>query len=84
MVAVKTQKRALSQLNMSLVLPGDSIPVPSTSTLKLGPGLLQPPRSNSRQVIATKAGLLNHTANGTAFWVESNSRRVWLYILKNR
>ncbi|KIJ54577.1 hypothetical protein M422DRAFT_220890 [Sphaerobolus stellatus SS14] len=60
---------------MSLVLPGDSIPAPSTPSLKLGPGLSQPPGKTSQQIIATRAGLLNQTINGTAFWVEGNSRR---------
>jgi exosome complex component RRP40 len=60
-----------------LVLPGDVVPNISKSSLKLGPGLLQLPSTSSyRDIISTRAGLLNQTANGTSFWVESNSRRV--------
>lgn len=62
-----------------LVLPGDVLPNISKLSLKLGPGLLQlPSTSSSRDIISTRAGLLNQTANGTSFWVESNSRRVRL------
>lgn len=56
----------------TVVLPGDSIPVPSSSSLRLGPGLLQlpPPPSASTndkgkakadgvpKVVATRVGLL--------------------------
>ncbi|KAF8503228.1 exosome complex exonuclease RRP40 [Hysterangium stoloniferum] len=62
---------------MALVLPGDSIPVASSSTLKLGPGLLQVSSGSSRQIITTRVGLLQQTANGANFWVESNS---WRYV----
>ena len=60
----------------SLVLPGDVVPNTSSSTLKLGPGLLQLASNSHKYIISTRAGLLNQTANGSSFWVESNSRRV--------
>ncbi|GJJ15553.1 hypothetical protein Clacol_009831 [Clathrus columnatus] len=65
---------------MTFVLPGDTIPASSYSTLKLGPGLLQTPAGPiSRNVIATRAGVLNKASNtsGTIenFWIESNSQR---------
>ena len=50
--------------------------------LKLGPGLLQSSNASSSNhrtsssVISTRAGTLNHSANGSRWWVESNSRRV--------
>ncbi|KAF8517344.1 exosome complex exonuclease RRP40 [Gautieria morchelliformis] len=62
-------------LMSGLVLPGDVIPNTSKSSLKLGPGLLQLSSTSSKHVISTRAGLLNQTANGSSFWVESNSRR---------
>ncbi|KAF8895344.1 hypothetical protein BD779DRAFT_1498988 [Infundibulicybe gibba] len=55
---------------MSFVLPGEDIPAQHVN-LKLGPGLLQ---SNSN-VASTRAGILNHSANGSKWWVEYNSRR---------
>lgn len=62
---------------MSVVLPGDVVPHVSRDSLKLGPGLLQLTTfSGPRDIISTRAGLLNQTANGMSFWVESNSRRV--------
>ncbi|KAJ7095788.1 exosome complex exonuclease RRP40 [Mycena belliarum] len=65
---------------MSAVLPGQQVPAQHVN-LKLGPGLLQttgsanggPPPSAS--IITTRAGTLNHSANGSKWWVENNSRR---------
>lgn len=70
---------------MTFVLPGDAIPVSSSSTLKLGPGVLQTnSNASSRKVIATRVGQLNQTSNATRtaenFWVESNSQRVIIYV----
>lgn len=60
----------------NFVLPGDVVPNTSKSSLKLGPGLLQLPSNSHKNIVSTRAGLLNQTANGASFWVESNSRRV--------
>ncbi|KAJ7134722.1 exosome complex exonuclease RRP40 [Mycena epipterygia] len=65
---------------MSLVLPGQHVPAQHVN-LKLGPGLLQTTgnsnggASTSPSIIATRAGSLNHSANGSKWWVENNSRR---------
>ena len=65
---------------MSTVLPGDQIPARHVN-LKLGPGLLQLSTAASNKttestVIATRAGTLNHSPNGSKWWIETNSRRV--------
>ena len=65
---------------MSTVLPGDQIPARHVN-LKLGPGLLQlstiaSNKTTESTVIATRAGTLNHSANGSKWWIETNSRRV--------
>ncbi|PPQ92828.1 hypothetical protein CVT25_004316 [Psilocybe cyanescens] len=63
---------------MSTVFPGDHIHAQHVN-LKLGPGLLQTSSVNSQNasssVIATRAGALNHSANNSKWWIESNSRR---------
>lgn len=63
---------------MSVVLPGEEVPAQHVN-LKLGPGLLQipSPGSSGREstVISTRAGILNHSANRSKWWVESNSKR---------
>ncbi|KAJ7147056.1 exosome complex exonuclease RRP40 [Mycena crocata] len=65
---------------MSIVLPGQRVPADHVN-LKLGPGLLQITgnsnggASTSASIIATRAGSLNHSANGSRWWVENNSRR---------
>ncbi|ESK95762.1 exosome complex exonuclease rrp40 [Moniliophthora roreri MCA 2997] len=63
---------------MSVVLPGEQVPAQHVN-LKLGPGLLQTSHaSNSKantSIISTRAGTLNHSANRSRWWVESNSRR---------
>ncbi|KAI0043180.1 exosome complex exonuclease RRP40 [Auriscalpium vulgare] len=56
---------------MSVVLPGELVPAQHVN-LKLGPGLQQEAAS---QVTATRAGILEHSANNSRWWVESNSRR---------
>lgn len=65
---------------MSTVLPGDQIPARHVN-LKLGPGLLQistvaSNKTTESTVIATRAGTLNHSTNGSKWWIETNSRRV--------
>lgn len=61
---------------MSVVLPGEEVPAQHVN-LKLGPGLLQVPGvGRESTVISTRAGILNHSANRSKWWVESNSRRV--------
>ncbi|KAJ7695658.1 hypothetical protein B0H17DRAFT_930203 [Mycena rosella] len=65
---------------MSIVLPGQHVPAQHVN-LKLGPGLVQTVgnatsgASTSASIIATRAGSLNHSANGSKWWVENNSRR---------
>ncbi|KAF8073732.1 hypothetical protein FPV67DRAFT_1410664 [Lyophyllum atratum] len=58
------------------ILPGTSVPAQHVN-LKLGPGLLQSSSANEAgpSIIATRAGTLNHSSNGSKWWVESNSRR---------
>lgn len=63
------------------VLPGESVPAQHVN-LKLGPGLLQIQSQSAKDqisnstIIATRAGTVNHSANNSKWWVESNSRRV--------
>jgi len=64
---------------MSTVLPGDQIPARHVN-LKLGPGLLQLStvagnKTAESTVIATRAGTLNHSTNGSKWWIDTNSRR---------
>jgi hypothetical protein len=63
----------------SLTLPGEIVTV-AHPNLKLGPGLAQDSLSSSSRdsVLVTRAGSLNHSANGAKWWVEGNSRRVRL------
>ncbi|KAI6129637.1 hypothetical protein EDD16DRAFT_1146770 [Pisolithus croceorrhizus] len=66
----------------SFVMPGERVPAQHVN-LKLGPGLLElsvargsGKGSVSHQpVVATRAGLLNHSSNRSKWWVEGNSRR---------
>jgi len=58
---------------MTFVLPGDVVPS-SSSSLKLGPGLLKLHDSTS-PIIVTRAGSLHSSSNGSRLWVESNARR---------
>lgn len=63
---------------MSIVLPGEQVPAQHVN-LKLGPGLLQQSGYNGpaleTSVVATKPGVLHHSANRSRWWVEGNSRR---------
>lgn len=62
---------------MSTVLPGTQVSAQHVN-LKLGPGLLQmsDAKAAGSSIITTRAGVLNHSANKSKWWVESNSRRV--------
>jgi exosome complex component RRP40 len=61
---------------MSVTLPGEIVQA-QHKNLKLGPGLLQLPNPlGPSTIITTRAGILEHSANGSKWWVESNSRRV--------
>lgn len=75
---------------MQVLLPGDSLPVASTSTaaLHLGPGLTSSTSTSSSSaqssttttIAATRAGLLGHlapqTGNGAErYWIESRQYR---------
>ncbi|KAJ4482015.1 exosome complex exonuclease RRP40 [Lentinula aciculospora] len=65
---------------MSIVLPGERAPAQHVN-LKLGPGLLQASDTSTSinrsapSIFATRAGTLNHSANGSKWWIESNARR---------
>ncbi|TDL23304.1 hypothetical protein BD410DRAFT_769226 [Rickenella mellea] len=60
---------------MSVTLPGENVQA-QHKNLKLGPGLLQLPNPlGPSTIITTRAGILEHSANGSKWWVESNSRR---------
>ncbi|EIM85950.1 exosome complex exonuclease RRP40 [Stereum hirsutum FP-91666 SS1] len=60
---------------MSIVLPGETVPAQHVN-LKLGPGLQQLSNAEgSTSVVSTRAGELQHSANGSKWWVESNARR---------
>ncbi|KAL9711159.1 exosome non-catalytic core subunit rrp40 [Leucoagaricus gongylophorus] len=64
---------------MSTIVPGENVDAQHIN-LKLGPGLLNVmsngPSGSANYIIATRAGNLNHSANGAKWWIESNSRRV--------
>ncbi|EJC98493.1 uncharacterized protein FOMMEDRAFT_149221 [Fomitiporia mediterranea MF3/22] len=56
-------------------LPGELVDA-KHANLKLGPGLLVlSDQTGTSNIISTRAGALNHSANGSKWWVESNSRR---------
>ncbi|KAI0315796.1 exosome complex exonuclease RRP40 [Amylostereum chailletii] len=60
---------------MSVILPGERVPA-QHANLKLGPGLHQETIPGGKNVVvSTRAGTLQHSANGARWWVESNSRR---------
>ncbi|KAI0056090.1 exosome complex exonuclease RRP40 [Artomyces pyxidatus] len=60
---------------MSVVLPGESVPAQHVN-LKLGPGLQYSSGTEEvPRVLATRAGTLEHSANRSKWWVESNARR---------
>ncbi|KAF5360685.1 hypothetical protein D9756_004865 [Leucocoprinus leucothites] len=61
---------------MTTIVSGEKVDAQHVN-LKLGPGLQQT-RSHGptgSTIIATRAGNLNHSANGAKWWIESNSRR---------
>jgi exosome complex component RRP40 len=61
---------------MSVVLPGELID-PPYKKLNAGPGLFHLSNvSDGGSIISTRAGVLNHSANGRQWWIQSNSRRV--------
>jgi len=64
---------------MFTIVPGENVDAQHIN-LKLGPGLLNVmsngPSGSANYIIATRAGNLNHSANGAKWWIESNSRRV--------
>lgn len=76
---VETESASQASTVMSIVFPGDHVQAQHVN-LKLGPGLQQLSTVTADQtaltVIATRAGELRHSANGSKWWIESNSRRV--------
>ncbi|KAF9267339.1 exosome complex exonuclease RRP40 [Marasmius fiardii PR-910] len=61
---------------MSIVLPGENIPAQHVN-LKLGPGLSQISSvlTSNPSIVSTRTGTLNHSANKSRWWIESNSKR---------
>ncbi|KZP05233.1 exosome complex exonuclease RRP40 [Athelia psychrophila] len=65
----------MSSSSSYIVLPGETVPAQHVN-LKLGPGLLQVISEISESsIISTRAGTVNHSANKSKWWVESNSKR---------
>jgi exosome complex component RRP40 len=70
-------------MTTQLVLPGEHLPIPSSSSITLGPGIAS---SSTNGFISTKLGLLRSSAGksskgkekGTNYWIESNTKRVCL------
>ena len=61
---------------MTVLLPGDMVPLASSSSIKLGPGLL-PTQSSSSSLTAIRAGALGHiSSKDEAYWIETNTLRV--------
>jgi hypothetical protein len=60
---------------MTTIVPGEKVDAQHVN-LKLGPGLQQMPSNGSSKIISTRAGAVNRSANGSRWWIESNSRRV--------
>lgn len=73
---------------MTVVLPGDVIPLASSSSIKLGPGLLPTPSSSTPSLTAIRSGALGSISSSsskraprsagsseTALWVETNTAR---------
>ncbi|EST07053.1 Exosome complex RNA-binding protein 1/RRP40/RRP4 [Kalmanozyma brasiliensis GHG001] len=60
-----------------IVLPGDVLPIPSSSSVKLGPGLLPTPHTSTLTAIRPGSiGILPSTkTTSTAAWVETNTHR---------
>lgn len=65
------------EVDPRIVLPGDVIDVDEASTIVLGPGL----RQEGDQIVAMKAGILQHLEVGNRYWIESNQKRVRIYSL---
>ncbi|KAL9559667.1 hypothetical protein PS6_000667 [Mucor atramentarius] len=59
------------EVDPRIVLPGDVIDVDEESTIVLGPGL----RQEGDQIVAMKAGILQHLPVGNRYWIESNQKR---------
>jgi exosome complex RNA-binding protein Rrp4 len=78
----KSSKQATDQTKERghFVLPGDSISIDETGTIKLGPGL----HRVGQETIVTKPGLL-HQVNGTPhrFWVNGSQKRVRFNFINN-
>lgn len=84
MVSDKSSKfPSLSMTTMTIVVPGELVPAQHIN-LKLGPGLIQESIAASTSVQSTRAGTLNHSANKSKWWVESNSRRVCLALSSSK
>jgi exosome complex component RRP40 len=60
------------EVDQRVVLPGDIIDVNKEATIVLGPGL----RQEGDDVVATKAGILQHLETGNRWWIDSNQKRV--------
>lgn len=63
--------------SLKIVIPGDIIPISNNNentTIILGPGL----RQDVDQIVAMKSGILQN--NGNRWWIESNQKRVNIYI----
>ena len=60
------------EVDPRIVLPGDIIDVEEESTIVLGPGL----RQEGDQIVAMKAGILQHLEVGNRYWIDSNQKRV--------
>ncbi|KLO15992.1 exosome complex exonuclease RRP40 [Schizopora paradoxa] len=63
-------------MTSTTTLPGEIVPAQHPN-LKLGPGLLQSisGTSDSATIVSTRAGELQHSANRSKWWIESNARR---------
>ncbi|KAI8884552.1 hypothetical protein K501DRAFT_217420 [Backusella circina FSU 941] len=59
------------EVDQRVVLPGDIIDVNKEETIVLGPGL----RQEGDDVVATKAGILQHLETGNRWWIDSNQKR---------
>lgn len=68
----------------TLILPGDHIPVASSSAVKLGPGLAIQSAESQQELIATAVGMLGRLETSskgkskveqTSIWIESDGKR---------
>lgn len=69
---IYTHSNIIMEVDSRIVLPGDVIDVDEESTIVLGPGL----RQEGDQIVAMKAGILQHLPVGNRYWIESNQKRV--------